>query len=298
MKPSPDGLMQARPPGENLVIQPGSSDVLDTADILGVNLNLSAAQAAKVLDGKAKWTVRTLKTGLGTEYKHQEPVVGSTRYRCATGGTCLIKNATELVSTYALPGQPNLVGIHRVRIYGDNEKPLLRETIKALQDKYGREMFHTSYQQAALGSEYHMAWVTKVNGGVRATAGMLELATPKPAQGCPMSFFPFVPLPKWGIEKDFFSRIDDNAPMGNPEFASEMLRTWRKEAPMSGCGTALGVFITLDKNRDYVARIEVGLTNYARLEDQMYALAKGFMEGNADARLKQMDADKGRKPDL
>ena len=302
MKPSPDGLIPGRASGTSApAVIPATGDQLNQADILGINLDMSAVQARKVLAGKAKWTERPLKTGIGTEYRQQAMTVGTYRYRCAGAGPCKLGNAVESMTTYALPGQPDMVGIYRVRIYGDKEKPLLNETIKALQEKYGKELFHTPFEKLGYSPSYSMRWAANIPGGVRGEFAGLSPVDQKSAMGCPIPYLPEAPMPEWGDPKSYYSSkdIDGNLPITNgPGFFTDVNRVLRKERPLSGCGTLLGVVLTLDSNRDYVSRMEVAVLNYARLDNQLQALANGFMKEAEGARTQKLEKDKGRKPEL
>ncbi len=302
MQPSPDGLMPARashtaaPP-----VVPASGDHLNQADILGIHLNMSAAQARKVLAGKGKWTERPLKSGIGNEYRQLPMTVGHFQYRCAGAGPCKLGDAIESMATYALPGQPDMVGIYRVRIFGANEKPLLNETIKALQDKYGRELFHTPHEYMGTADRYTMRWAANIPGGVRGDYSGLSPMDQRSATGCPIAYLPEAPMPEWGDPKTFYSAndIDANQPIINrPEFFTDVNRVLRKERPLAGCGTLLGVVLTLDSNRDYVKHMRVSVLNYARLDAQLQALGSNFLKDADGARMQQLEKDKGRKPEL
>jgi hypothetical protein len=72
----------------------------------------------------------------------------------------------------------------------------------------------------------------------------------------------------------------------------------RKERPLAGCGTLLGVVLTLDSNRDYVKHMQVSVLNYARLDAQLQALGSNFLKDADGARMQQLEKDKGRKPEL
>ncbi|MEK8046888.1 hypothetical protein [Ideonella margarita] len=282
-------------------VVPASGDHLNQADILGIHLNMSAAQARKVLAGKGKWTERPLKSGIGNEYRQLPMTVGHFQYRCAGAGPCKVGDAIESMATYALPGQPDMVGIYRVRIFGANEKPLLNETAKALQDKYGRELFHTPHEYMGTADRYTMRWAANIPGGVRGDYSGLSPMDQRSATGCPIAYLPEAPMPEWGDPKTFYSAndIDANQPTINrPEFFTDVNRVLRKERPLAGCGTLLGVVLALDSNRDYVKHMRVSVLNYARLDAQLQALGSSFLKDADGARMQQLEKDKGRKPEL
>lgn len=302
MTPSPNGLIPGRRPGERISpVIPASGDQLNQVDIGGLNLDMSAEQARKVLAGKAKWTERPLKTLVTTSYREQTFAVGNFSYRCAGAGACKLSNAVEAFTTYSMPEQPDLVGIHRVRVYGDKEKPLLNETIKALQEKYGKEMYHTPYEKMGYAPTYTMQWVTNIKGGVQGDFSGLGPVDQKSPTGCPITYFAEAPIPEWGSPKSFYSTgdIEKNIPLTNGNgFFKDVNRVLRHEKPQGGCGTLMGVVLTLDSNRDYVSKMEIGLLNYKRLETQLQTLANSFVQASNAARDEKQGQDKSRKADL
>lgn len=274
----------------------------DSADVVGLNLNMSPDQARQAI--QAHWPQAkgaAIQVKVGTDYYQQVMSVG---YYAEIEPTILEqqRGATdrpgEFVKAINSPNAPDLIGILRYKGYRKDAFPTSASVYSGLVEKYGEPN-----SSGGMYGNNVVTWVRRAN--VRGNGfGMLTYNGAGAKGACSMGALGTEPF-LFEEAGSFFA--NNQATFEPPErlsidttqaFTNILNTVGRDKAHYSNCGLVLQVLILAANNHDYASSILERIVDFDRANTELGEANAAFWTKVNEAKALKLKTDAGKKPDL